>query len=154
LLESPGHQVVGQQTGSNRNRTGGETARYRRSHCGDCWAAPPASWQGAADPRQQRMGRLELHFACLPVGGQDAVDAATWGFDGRSVTAHARRYPSFARRLRAQHGPMGSGPVWSRTASALRCSGPRDQGADRPAGHGKAEITALGEQGAIARSGR
>jgi hypothetical protein len=60
------------------------------------------------------------------------------------VTAHARRGPPRSDVVRTQHGParapappIGSGPVRSRTPSALLAL--HDQGPDRPAGQGKAD---------------
>jgi hypothetical protein len=88
---APGRRAA---TGQQRERTGGQTVRY-----------------GTAD------GRGELHFTCLPARGQRAVGPATCGLDERLVTALVRCCPSFARRLRTQHGPTGSAP------SGPGCSG-------------------------------
>lgn len=43
--------------------------------------------------------------------GPEAVGSVTCGFYDHLVTAHARCCPSFARRLRTQHGPRGFGRV-------------------------------------------
>jgi hypothetical protein len=59
-------------------------------------------------------------------------------FQRTSGDRSCRCCPWFTRRLRTQHGPTrGSGPVRSRTP--LGAPVLRDQGLDRPAGHGKAD---------------
>jgi hypothetical protein len=55
-----------------------------------------------------------------PARGQTTVGRAICGFAERPVSAAARCCPWFTGRLRTQHGPRGSRPVWSRTPPTLR----------------------------------
>jgi hypothetical protein len=52
---------------------------------------------------RQPVERLDLHFAYLRRPGSGAIGPATCGIYERSVPAHARCCPSFAR-VRTQHG--------------------------------------------------
>jgi hypothetical protein len=88
--------------------------------------------------RWWRWGESNSTLPVSSVRGQEAVGGATCGFSERLVTAPARCYPRFTRRLRTQHGPTRGVPVPS-ARGRLGRSGPPRSGPDWPAGHGKAD---------------
>jgi hypothetical protein len=103
------------------------TLRWPLSGKVEAWSVTRPCWW--------RWGNSNSTSPVSSIRGQKAVGQVTCGFANRLVSARARCCPRFTGRLRTQHGPTGSGPVWSRR---LPRSGPPRPGTDRPAGHGKA----------------
>jgi len=81
------------------------------------------------------VGRLELHCTLYSRPRSGLCEAVDLRLSEPSVTTGVRCCPSVLPPARTQRGP-GSGPVWSRTPSALRSSATRDRigqpGAARP----------------------
>jgi hypothetical protein len=131
------HQVVGQQTGSNRDQTGGRPCATGAADQGDCWAvAACPCGKGLPARGSQGVGRLELHSGRLPHPRSGGWSRATCSFAERLVTARARCCPRFTRQLRTQHGPKVPVRLVAEDGSA---EGVRDQEPIGRPGHGKAD---------------
>jgi hypothetical protein len=105
---TPGRRAA---NGQQREPTGGQTVRYRRSQSGDCWAAAACLGGQGRRPAPARVGDSNSTARVSSIRGQGAVGGATCGFDERLVTPLARRCPPFAVRPRTEHGPTGLGSL-------------------------------------------
>jgi hypothetical protein len=105
LVQSLGARSSGSKMSSNRERTGGQTVRYRRSQCEVLLGGGRLPRGRVAGSRQHRWGDSNSTAPSCVVRGQEPTGRLSCGFFDPLATVSVHGCPLLRSPLRTQHGP-------------------------------------------------